>query len=80
MSKTSCITKRRNPPPWSRTARKDARQRVVRSFHAPLRRRFHRTVGFWLGGALLGVGGCILGICQQYGHQRLLVGRILRMF
>jgi hypothetical protein len=25
------------------------------------RRRFNRTFGFWLGGALLGVGGCILG-------------------
>ena len=33
-----------------------------------LRRRFDRTIGFWLGGALLGVGGCILGICMPYRH------------
>jgi hypothetical protein len=35
-----------------------------------LRRRFHGSVGvgFWLGGALLGVGGCILGFCMPYRH------------
>jgi hypothetical protein len=31
-------------------------------------RRFDRAIGFWLGGALLGVGGCILGICMPYRH------------
>ena len=33
-----------------------------------LRGRFHRAIGFWLGGTLLGVGGCILGICMPYLH------------
>ena len=26
------------------------------------------TIGFWLGGGLLGPGGCILGICMPYHH------------
>ena len=36
----------------------------------PARRpRFARaTVGFWLGGAALGTGGCILGVCMPYHH------------
>jgi hypothetical protein len=33
-----------------------------------LRRRFNRTTGFWLGLALLGVGGCALGTCMPYHH------------
>jgi hypothetical protein len=32
------------------------------------RRRFNRRVGFWLGGTLLGVGGCILGASMAYPH------------
>jgi hypothetical protein len=32
-------------------------------------RRFNRvSVGFWLGGATLGTGGCILGACMPYHH------------
>jgi len=27
-----------------------------------------RTAGFWLGGIVLGVGGCILGGCMPYSH------------
>jgi hypothetical protein len=27
-----------------------------------------RTVGFWLGGGLLGTAGCILGVCMPYQH------------
>jgi hypothetical protein len=26
------------------------------------------TIGFWLGGGLLGTGGCILGVCMPYHH------------
>jgi hypothetical protein len=26
------------------------------------------TIGFWLGGAILGTGGCILGVCMPYHH------------
>jgi hypothetical protein len=32
-------------------------------------RRFARiTIGFWLGGGLLGMAGCILGVCMPYHH------------
>jgi hypothetical protein len=35
--------------------------------HAPDRRRVSRlTVGFWLGGVLLGTGGCVLGVYMPY--------------
>jgi hypothetical protein len=34
-----------------------------------LRREFRRvTIGFWLGGVVLGAGGCILGACMPYHH------------
>src|SRR5215471_6137835 len=26
------------------------------------------TIGFWLGGGMLGMGGCILGVCMPYHH------------
>ena len=26
------------------------------------------TIGFWLGGGVLGMGGCILGVCMPYHH------------
>ena len=26
------------------------------------------TIGFWLGGGVLGMGGCILGVCLPYHH------------
>jgi hypothetical protein len=26
------------------------------------------SIGFWLGGGLLGPGGCILGVCMPYHH------------
>jgi hypothetical protein len=32
-------------------------------------RRFDRvSIGFWLGGAVLGTAGCILGACMPYHH------------
>src|SRR6516165_2186580 len=36
-----------------------------RNSPAPFARR---TVGFWLGGGLLGTAGCILGVCMPYQH------------
>jgi hypothetical protein len=30
--------------------------------------RFGRTAGFWLGGVLLGLTGCIVGVCMPYRH------------
>jgi hypothetical protein len=27
------------------------------------------TIGFWLGGGLLGPGGCLLGVCMPYHHH-----------
>jgi hypothetical protein len=68
MSNPPRLTELRNPSPLSLPATKEAWQGAVRSPNARLRRRFDRTIGFWLGGALLGVGGCILGICMPYRH------------
>jgi hypothetical protein len=28
----------------------------------------HTTIGFWVGGGLLGTGGCILGVCMPYHY------------
>ena len=30
--------------------------------------RARSTIGFWVGGGLLGTGGCILGVCMPYHH------------
>src|SRR5262245_58015050 len=35
---------------------------------SPGTRFARRTIGFWLGGALLAIGGCILGVCMPYQH------------
>jgi len=61
------------PPP---SPRNPGRRDLPRATRPPaehpatgrLRRRFDRTIGLWLGGALLGVGGCILGACMPYRH------------
>jgi hypothetical protein len=31
-------------------------------------RRFHRGIGFWFGGIILGVGGCLFGASMPYHH------------
>jgi hypothetical protein len=46
-------------------------QGAVRSYRRlaaakPGRRRFNRAVGSWLGGVILGAGGCLLGACLPY--------------
>ena len=56
----------RNPGRWD--GQRAARPSGGHPAAGGLRRRFHRSVGFWLGGALLGVGGCILGIGMPYRH------------
>jgi hypothetical protein len=62
-------------PPCSPTTGGNGHWRgAVRSYHGQpaadlCRRRFNRvTLGFWLGGLVLGAGGCILGACQPYRH------------
>jgi len=68
MSNTPHSTDLPGPPPSSQSATKEARRRAVRSPNALFRRRFGRTAGFWVGGALLGAGGCVLGGCMPYRH------------
>src|SRR5262245_14267709 len=50
-----------------------APERVVRPPKEPpaanaVHRRFNRTIGFWLGGVILGAGGCLLGASMRYEH------------
>jgi hypothetical protein len=41
-----------------------------REWRSPARnpRLARSTIGFWVGGGLLGTGGCILGVCMPYHH------------
>jgi len=68
MSNSTRFTELQTAPLSSCPTTKEIRGRAVRSPNAPRRRRFNRAVGFWLGGGLLGVGGCILGISIPYQH------------
>ena len=63
-------------PPRSPTTGGNGHWRgAVRSYHGQpaadlCRRRFNRVaLGFWLGGLVLGTGGCIFGTCQPYQHS-----------
>jgi hypothetical protein len=67
MSETPRTIDLRAPHPSSLTAAGEAREAVCVP-QASFRRRFHRTSGFRLGGALLAVGGSLLGICMPYSH------------
>ena len=49
---------------WTGTTRAGTRGAVA----SPSRRFDRVSIGFWLGGAALGIGGCILGGCMPY-HQ-----------
>jgi anti-anti-sigma factor len=51
----------------------DEPTRRARSIHKAPARFSPRTIGFWLGGGLLGTGGCILGVCMPYHHPVALV-------
>jgi hypothetical protein len=74
MARTPCLTDLRNRPPspitsgngeWQR-AESPPRERPAAN---PRRRRFARdTLGFWLGGILLGVGGCLYGASRPYQY------------
>ena len=74
MANTPRWTNLWNPPPPPATAGNGygpsaGRPHKWRQAALPCRRRFGRDViGFWLGGAVLGVGGCILGACMPYSH------------
>jgi hypothetical protein len=47
--------------PWPDATAERERKSLARSS-----RLARRTIGFWLGAALLGTGGCILGACMPY--------------
>ena len=49
---------------WTETTRTRRKQAVA----SPSRRFDRVSIGFWLGGATLGTGGCILGGCMPYHH------------
>jgi hypothetical protein len=68
MSTTPQAIDLQNPRPSSLRPAREAPPRAVRFPNSPLRRRFHRTSGFWLGGTLLAVGGCLLGLGMPYSH------------
>jgi hypothetical protein len=55
-------------PPSSVTAPDEPWQRAVSSRELRRGYRFDRTAGFWLGGIVVGVGGCILGSFMSHGH------------
>jgi hypothetical protein len=48
---------------WPHTTANSERKSPAQT--PPLARR---TIGFWLGGGLLGTGGWILGVCMPYHH------------
>jgi hypothetical protein len=62
MHTPSRSTDRRDPISAPLTARKGRWQSTGRRF------RFNRTIGFWIGAAILGTAGCILGVCMPYSH------------
>jgi hypothetical protein len=72
MANTPRLVDLRKPPPSPVTAAIGDGQRAVRPHQwqpaANRCRRCNRSVGFWLGGFLLGVSGCILGWCMPYRH------------
>jgi hypothetical protein len=72
MPASSHLTNPRNLSPAHVATRNESCQSIVRPYQwrptARPRRRFNRGVGFWLGGVLLGAGGCILGGCMPYHH------------
>jgi hypothetical protein len=49
---------------WQMAVRPHEGQPAANSF----RRRFNRGIGFWLGGVLLGAGGCLFGASMPCEH------------
>jgi hypothetical protein len=62
MLKTPLLMNRRSPTSAPTPGRKGKGNRVVN------RLRFNRTIGFWLGGVVLGTAGCIIGASVPYDH------------
>jgi hypothetical protein len=59
------------PSPYS-TDRQDLSDAPIaardRETTRAISRRFHRGIGFWLGGVILGAGGCLWGASMPYQH------------
>jgi hypothetical protein len=74
MNNTTRPTDIGNPPPVRITTGNGKRPRTVRpQWLRPAAERTGRrfnpvTIGFWLGGFALGMGGCLLGACLPYRH------------
>jgi hypothetical protein len=62
MLQTPLPTDRRNPTPSPLAAGNRGCNGAGR------RLRFDRTLGFWLGGVVLGTAGCVIGACAPYHH------------
>jgi hypothetical protein len=61
MSNPLRLTSRRHPSPAPLATGDGVQPRAARC-------RSGRTIGFWLGGAVFGIGGCVLGVCMPYHH------------
>jgi hypothetical protein len=48
--------------------RPDAAANRERKRPARRQRLARTTLGFWIGGSLLGTAGCLLGVCMPYHH------------
>ena len=73
MVNADCPTASRKPMYVPMIAESEARTQTTRAGKrravvSPPRRFDRVSVGFWLGGATLGTGGCILGGCMPYHH------------
>jgi hypothetical protein len=73
MTSPSRFTDLQTPPPPPLTAGAEApqwdeRPHPPRPAPKPFRGRFGSTFGFWLGAAVLGAVGCVLGACMPYRH------------
>ena len=64
-------TGRPGPSPSPRTAGKEGRTGAFP------RLRFDRTVGFWLGAAVLGTAGCFIGATMPYRHPVAVTANVL---
>jgi hypothetical protein len=74
MVNTECYTDNRKATHVPRITEKDAwtettRTRRRQAVASPSRRFDRVSIGFWLGGASFGTGGCILGYCMPYQHS-----------
>jgi hypothetical protein len=80
VASTPLVTDLRNTPPRPIPAGNGSRPRAVAppppqpAANAPRRRLDRGTLGFWLGGVPLGIGGCVVGACTASGHVVDIVG------